>query len=475
MGQMAQNIQNSNYPIVSSGYSNSKFVQARNLKDESASVESYRSRGRLFRLLSDPLINRLSSPKLVSSVSGGIEKLLLTIPQWVFFADQYPEPDRTVVGQYAEAFKSILGSMENSTEFVVLTNEKFVFKNAENESVVRDAPKVLSQWIKEFKIKNQVTVVEAPSNVRFTVWAEDAYVVCTDEDDNETYFVEPASFNRGDDAIIADLVARDTQLIQSQVSLYFQGGNVLIGDDFWMIGADYPNNSLELGYVVPQDGESERDAVDRAYGESLDQHRLLHIIGSRVPVPAQQIQKTLINGEVWEEVLYFGNKVGTLQPLFHIDMFISMIGRDDSGKFKLLVGDPKLASDLLGEQESSFSMQAVFDDIAKQMEILGFNVERTPLPLVYDDDVANKTRYWYFATSNNAITQDDPKIVWLPTYGHGVWKNLSKTDEANKVIWEQNGYEVRPLANFHPFAANLGAAHCITKYLGRANSLPITS
>jgi hypothetical protein len=65
------------------------------------------------------------------------------------------------------------------------------------------------------------------------------------------------------------------------------------------------------------------------------------------------------------------------------------------------------------------------------------------------------------------LTQDDPRRVWIPTYGHGPWAKLAATDEANRRIWEGLGYEVQMLPDFHPFAANLGAAHCIKKYLGR--------
>ena len=148
-------------------------------------------------------------------------------------------------------------------------------------------------------------------------------------------------------------------------------------------------------------------------------------------------------------------------------MFISLAGRNDSGKYTVLVGDPQMAADVLEQQLPDGAMKEVFDDIANQLTSLGFNVVRNPLPLVYDDDDESRTRIWYFATSNNAIIQDKPKVVWLPTYGHGLWSQLWATDERNKEIWESLGYEVKQLADFHPFAANLGAAHCISKYIAR--------
>ena len=138
--------------------------------------------------------------------------------------------------------------------------------------------------------------------------------------------------------------------------------------------------------------------------------------------------------------------------------------------FKYLVGDPSLAFKILGKPLPVHSMQNIFDNIAKNLNNIGFDVTRNPLPLVYMDDPQRRERIWYFATSNNALVQnskDNGKIVWLPTYGHGNWTELIATDNANVTIWKDLGYDVRTLSDFHPFAENLGAVHCIKKYLKR--------
>ncbi|HHX8655166.1 TPA: hypothetical protein ACVO4R_004356 [Vibrio diabolicus] len=144
-------------------------------------------------------------------------------------------------------------------------------------------------------------------------------------------------------------------------------------------------------------------------------------------------------------------------------MFITLVGKNDAGTYQVLVADPRLAYETLGEELPEGAMQQVFNDITAQLTQLGFEVIRNPMPMAYDDDVQKKIRYWYLATSNNVILQDSPKIVWIPTYGHGYWSKFAVTDDANRDIWQSLGYEVRQLPNFHPFAANLGAAHCITK------------
>jgi hypothetical protein len=217
--------------------------------------------------------------------------------------------------------------------------------------------------------------------------------------------------------------------------------------------------------------------VRRLYGEYLDTARKLIYVGSTIPVPAERRESFTLNGEQWHEDKYVGNDKGTAQPLFHIDMFLTLAGRGPDGKYRVLVGDPRLAAQILDWPVRRHSMPEVFDNIARGLGRIGFEVIRNPLPLVYVDDPESKLRTWYFATSNNALVEiaDGANTVWLPTYGHGAWSVLEATDRCNQEIWERLGFEVKPLADFHPFAEELGSVHCIKKYLKReAIASPVT-
>jgi hypothetical protein len=99
----------------------------------------------------------------------------------------------------------------------------------------------------------------------------------------------------------------------------------------------------------------------------------------------------------------------------------------------------------------------------------GFDVIRNPLPLTYVDDPEAKLRTWYMATANNCLVQitDQSSDVWLPTYGHANWADLAAVDAANRRIWQELGFTVHELGDYHPFAQNLGAVHCIKKYIAR--------
>ena len=390
---------------------------------------------------------RPEKPSLVSSCVGRIERILLTIPDYA-------------ARSMAAAYKSLLTQLPPYTYLVVATHEK--------------ALPIVEKWLADAKLTDRAEVFVIGDHLHFSVWAEDGYVVSKDQATGKTYFVEPFSFPRYGDGLIADFAAGATDLESTQSPLYFQGGNVLIGDDFFFIGADYPANSIGYtaasGHLLPPPGTNVADFIRGLYNDYLDHDRKLLYIASSIAVPEQSKRSTVINGEQWTEYLYAGNKSGTVQPLFHIDMFVTLVGRAPNGKFRVLVGDPAMAADVLNEKVSPYAMKEVFDNIAKGLGNAGFEVQRNPLPLVYEDDTAKKERFWYFATSNNCLVQNsqsDGKIVWLPTYGYGHWKKLKATDAANKKIWEDLGFEVRQLDDFHPFAANLGAVHCIKKYLKR--------
>ena len=387
------------------------------------------------------LVGRPRQPRLVASAGGPVDRLLLTIPAYAAALPDEP---------LATAYRDLLAKLPAETQVVVLTHQSVA--------------ETVTGW------RDDMEVVVTADDEIFSVWAEDAYVALTDRGVGQatTYLVEPRDFRRAGDVMIADLVCEaDPTIRHTQAPLHFQGGNLLIGDDFFLIGADYP--AISLGYVGevvrPRPGERPEELIRRLYGEYLDTTRRLLYVGSTLPVPAEQRRPVTIGGDSWEEVVYRGNGEGTVQPIFHIDMFITPAGRAADGRYRLLVGDPRMAAELLGRSPSPYAMVEVFDDIAAGLAGEGFDVIRNPLPLAYVDDPAQRERLWYFATGNNVLISGD--TVYLPTYGHGSWAELVATDEANERVWKNLGYHVQPLADFHPFAENLGAVHCIKKYLVR--------
>ncbi|MFP5317573.1 MAG: hypothetical protein ACLGI2_04685 [Acidimicrobiia bacterium] len=404
------------------------------------SAAERRSRGVRGHLIQADLDLRPAEPRLVSTAHGRIERMLLTVPS---YAVQSPP--------LAAVYGSLLRTLRPEVALTILTHESV-------EGTV-------SGW----RRGDDDVVLAVPDHLLFSVWAEDGYVMALgDGGRGDTWFVEPYAFPRYGDGLVAELVSNGTGLRKAQAPLYFQGGNVLIGDDFVLLGADYPAESLEyVGDVLaPAPGESPAGLVRRLYSEYLDTSRRLLYLGSTIPVPAEDARPVGIDGQQWTEIVHTGNAAATVQPVFHIDMFVTLAGRGDDGRYRVLVGDPSLAARLVGERVAPHAMPEVFDSIAAVLGRLGFDVVRNPLPLVYVDDPAERLRIWYFATANNALVE--PGRVILPTYGHGAWGSLEVVDRANAELWRSLGFEVAELADCHPLAEALGSVHCIKKYVRRS-------
>lgn len=390
-------------------------------------------------------------PRIVSSAHGSIDHLLLAYPRYV-------------QGQlsYERVFSDLLDQLPRSTEVTI-----FVHPQVQDD---------LRRVVETTRRDSTTNLVIAPEFLNFTVWAEDPYVVVQDLDPGSeaTYLVEPFTFNRSGDALIAERVAQASPLQSTQSPLYFQGGNVLIGDDFVLLGIDYLYNTLETfrtsGAVSIPAGRDPFEYVTGLFAGTFGTDRRLLFPGTRLPVPRQQQGPIRVDGQTWTEVSYIGT--GDRQPIFHIDMFLSLAGRGDDGSYRVLVGSPAEADRILDRSPSPYAMHEIFDDVAGRLAAEGFDVVRNPLPLTYVDYPAERTREWYFATANNCLVEIDgtTQRVWLPTYGHGPWRDLAATDAANRRLWESLGFEVLELEDFNVFAQNLGSVHCITKYLARGGA-----
>lgn len=388
-----------------------------------------------------------TSPRLISSCAGAIQRVLFTLPRYVFQC-----------AAYLGIYEDLLGKLPRRTQLVFVVHAS-----------VRA---LLDDVLRRLAVADRSTVIEAPDRVHFSVWVEDTCVVTQDAETGVVFLTAPVSLVRIEDARIAEIFVSQTDLRRHRTELYFEGGNVLIGDDFWLLGADHAQHSLHLGLVQPADGEPPLDAVRRSFGAHLDPTRKLHLVASTLPVPPQLERPLRLGGEDWTEVLYAGNLPDTVQPIFHIDMFVSLAGRDPEGRPIVLVGDPRTASEILGEPSLPQTMVPIYDDIARSLAHDGFQVIRNPLPLVHQDDPAERRRKWYFASSNNALVQisGTDKAVWLPSYGYGSWAHLAATDEANRQIWEALGFQVTMLTDCHALAYNLGGVHCIKKYVARGGA-----
>lgn len=425
----------------------------------------------------------LQSPSLVSSYAGSIDKILFCFPTWVV--------DAPVL---VAGYMSVLAALREGTRFVV----------AHNMSI----RPVIENWFTQCGHSlNSVEFVPLPDFVSLTDWAEDAYVSLLDAADGSNYLMEPWEFARGGDALIADAVEEHTSIRGSSAPLIFQGGNCLIGDNFWLLGKDYFADTVELLMsprppVILPEGVDPQGLAATLFGQYVDASRTLTLVGTSRPIPGRAFRGTREGDTYLLDLTMEG--AGTFQPIFHIDMFITLIGLNDKGAFQVLIGSPAMADELLGTT-SPYSLNEVYDTIAEDLSRAGFDVHRNPLvhwptlgasfPLsdlrerasnnpglqsAIDELVAAggsdtttvQVRSWHHITWNNCLVENSASVgrhVYLPTYGHGARSGLAVIDEAMRSLWEELGFTPHLLGDFNEFAERQGVVHCIKKYINRGN------
>ena len=432
-------------------------------------------RARAMRAVTPGLVN----PSLVSSYAGSIDRILFCFPYRM-------TTDPTLVPGY----KSVIAALRVGTRFIVVHNEI-------GRSIVEG-------WFAETAHRPEnVELVPMPDFVQLTDWAEDAYVSLKDASDGSGYLMEPWTFLRSGDALIADAVEEHTDIAASSAPVIFQGGNCLVGDDFWMMGADYFADTLLLlrdrrpPVSVPR-GEDDQEFARSLYSTYVDAQRELILVGMLKPIALRDWVAEHRDGTFLLHSAADG--AGTYQPIFHIDMFVTLIGRNDDGAFEVLIGDPRLADDRLGTK-SPFALPEIYDAIAHDLKERGFAVSRNPLVhrqtagetiplgdlrqlapesmlLALDElakagataDTPVELRNWHHITWNNCLVENSEqsgKHVYLPTFGHGVNADLAPLDQDMQALWKQLGFEVHALADFNGFAARQGVVHCIKKYVTR--------
>jgi len=295
-------------------------------------------------------------------------------------------------------------------------------------------------------------------------WVQDRCLIATEA--GKPKYLTPIFGPKGDHAVW--LGALD-EVGAEPIRLDLAGGNCLVGEDFWLVGADSVRSTSQalgtdftaaqtaiaaldprplhvVGYYPSQLGSSPESLPWRA-AEARDQAQLERTSIKSVRPPRSS-----------EELA---------QPLFHLDLMISVTGRrDEHGRPILLVADPLMPPATSGAEAHSHAVR--LNAMAERLEQDGpFRVFRNPVPYI----PAPRRKYRVPRTYNNVIVENEPgNTVWLSQFGD-LEPALTPVDLANRSIWEELGFTVVPVLGWSAFAASVGGLRCATKVLARDGCL----
>jgi len=167
------------------------------------------------------------------------------------------------------------------------------------------------------------------------------------------------------------------------------------------------------------------------------------------------------------DVTVLGRREGDV-PRHHLSMYMTPLGRDGDRDL-VLVGDPRLARDVVAEQfepgeidpdtrsplraDFSPTMQARHDHAARALADAGFEVIRIPTVPFLD-----KT---YMAYTNGVFgTWGERKIAWVPAF------DIPDLDRRAHAIYASLGWEVRPVRVRSIYAYH-GTIGCLANVIAR--------
>ncbi|MCB0640447.1 MAG: hypothetical protein KDC44_02360 [Phaeodactylibacter sp.] len=270
-----------------------------------------------------------------------------------------------------------------------------------------------------------------------------------------------------------------------------EGGNILINDDFVLIGQNqmcevatllYETHGIDKSpteYLLPLFSATTKDGGYRKKVISvgiLDQDKRKKTERMRSFEDTEEKITDIFEVKTW-----YGEKeverINYAMPDNHIDLFLSMAGRHpETGQQVLLLAEaiPLLPHPHLEKRCADInSMLAVIEEKLHQ-QLAPVHILRNPLPLM-----PRKNDQFYPCAYNNCLVEmtENSKRVYLPSFlstrnpNSLVGEIKEKIEEAeaeNRRLWESLQFEVIfTEANFHYFMSRGGALHCLTNELSR--------
>ena len=423
------------------------------------------------------------------SVQGDIGQVLFSLP--VTSKDEERAYSLSIITQLLKTMKGV--------EIIIIVEMDLDEEDAKEwrKMVEKEVKQLKSQIPKD--INNTLTIIEKDIvgyDCSFSVWAQDAVIPAVGKD-GKNYLLtsnKPKRTDRRNDGSIAISVAGAKPRYHfSDFDFQLEGGNMLVADDFILIGKD------EILHNTTDDKYSKvaEDKFLENFEREIGDERPIFFVKApykdyKKPEKMLMDDELERGGELFEVDDHYSKIYswrGTEQPIFHIDLFMTLLGYNEAGEYELLVGEPKRGFDINtpgidadmyalmdyqvkdAKNRINESIQLLQAEIQNRLNI-PLKIHRNPLPLTFTGGLVRS--HWYWASYNNCIIQNGSnKTVWLPTYGHKDGYDihldyLKKYDIENYEAFLKLGYNAHLLdADFNFFAQKGGSLHCLSKSISR--------
>lgn len=446
------------------------------------------------------------NPKVVSSVYGKIKTLMLFYPT-------HKNTREESIYCYFSFLKELISEFKDGGRTFVIVTEY-----SDNELSIQKCNELGTIAAKN---GNRLCHVKIPNeHSSLSPWVQDSFLAVEFEAKDETrerkiYLVNADKpdmtdeFNKPKKKVVAQIVDRLNEMNESthlpsqsdknycnecealsfewtNSNIPFVGGNLLTGEDFVLIGLNQSDGQIES---TGQDWFGEDKDIILLYSDETKLHKTW-------------IKDKKLTSE--EGVSNYFDSDAEYQGIFHLDVFMTLAGKNCKGQEVFVIGQPVVGFplhkdmnpellEMIGEMiaETTKSIDQMIELLIEKLGERPVKIVRNPLPLTYyeSEEIEGKSRYWTWASYNNCLVEnynnDKGKLikkVYLPSYGissdysergttkYGDWTELYKYDLENQWIWKKIlGYDECILLkqDYNQFMSKQGALNCITNCVER--------
>jgi hypothetical protein len=350
----------------------------------------------------------------------------------------------------AELVSNIVNGLPQDVHVLLLVNDRSAFSTSTNN--------------------RRVTFVEMPPESDISIWPQDPFVVVQGK--STTKLITPCSFNREDDERMPKQLASILNVEVVHSEMYFEGGNIVCGEDSVFIGYDtIQHNSVLLDSTPKSVVKRFSKLFGRpvtVVGESSQPIGHIDLIvtplsGHRVAVADSRTGARLAATAIEENA-------GLVQE-FESDCEQMFFGHEDVSELRDRDGNVLIRPRVTGKTDevmaASLHIAPMLDSIARQLSHAGYSVVRVPALIPSQSGSSNETtekslRYPLLSYCNVLVEErHNQGVVYLPQYG------FEKLDEAAVQVWGSLGFTVKPVPGFSTSSMYGGGLRCCTKVLLR--------
>jgi hypothetical protein len=396
---------------------------------------------------------RTIQTRAISSVYGKIEQLLLAYPSGLANVNK-----ENVLERYGAIFEAF----NDRVTFVVMGHF------GEKSNLKEQANKAFREALLERQIDPEQHLVFCHTPFAGSLckkthdlhseYVQDPFLVMETEV-GQVVLLEPIRQANPENINLAEQLAASVGYFTQPSHVGFEGGNFLIGDDFVLVGKNILIQNQELA--------TQMDAVNpqkwlEAYIRKTLGVRYLIWVGTETELKCGTFHST-------------GSP--HMQPFFHVDLFVTLLGKTNNGKECLLLAriDLEEVDDVIDHDlEMLRKINEALDHIENELEQYGSN-RPGPLFEVLRNEIGgkvmqgNKGRYFVPYACNNAQVEQFQNIrrIYLPGF-----PDKQKLEKKLKEKLLRIGFSqpVMIYNVFEEYAKNGGSLHCISSVLSRSTT-----